>query len=200
MSNTQSTAGGVPKTLFDVIQQAKAAQSMADSDAPKTIFDVIQQAKAAKADNKSSAKTQPKTRWKTASLKTSAIIEAQTDQVTLPKSSSKTLWKTGLKKASLAEKVHESPHIASKIHWKENLEESDEQTDGVISAPEWSIFAPEKLTPKARWKKALNMIAVEKWKAKLEEIEMSAVAKSSEQLEIATNLQRKTTLVVSVIA
>ena len=198
MSNTQSTPGGVPKTLFELVQQAKA-QSMENSDAPKTIFDVIQQAKAAKADNKSSAKTQPKTRWKTASLKTSAIIEAQTDQVT-PKSSSKTLWKTGLKKASLAKKVHESPHIASKIHWKENLEESDEQTDGVFSAPEWSIFAPEKLTPKARWKKALNMIAVEKWKAKLEEIEMSAAAKSSEQLEIATNIPRKTTLVVSVIA
>ena len=64
-SNSQSnTEGGVPKTLFDVIQQAKS-QSMENSSAPKTIFDVIQQAKAAKT-NSIGDKT---------SLKTSAIIE-----------------------------------------------------------------------------------------------------------------------------
>ena len=73
------------------------------------------------------------------------------------------------------------------------MEENEHSRDGVFSAP-------EKLTPKARWKKALNMIAVEKWNAKLEEIEKLAAAKSSEPLEIATNLPRKTTLVVSVIA
>ena len=50
------------------------------------------------------------------------------------------------------------------------------------------------------WKTALNKIAVEKWKAKLEEIETLAMAKSSELPEIATNLPRKTILFVSAIA
>lgn len=74
---------------------------------------------------------------------------------------------------------------------KENLEEI-EQPDGIF-------FAPEKISPKARWKKAMNMIAVEKWKAKLEEIEKLAAAKLSELPEIAT-LSRKTFLFVSAIA
>ena len=74
---------------------------------------------------------------------------------------------------------------------EENLEEI-EQPDGVF-------FAPEKISPKARWKKAMNMIAVEKWKAKLEEIEKLAAAKLSELPEIAT-LSRKTFLFVSAIA
>ena len=44
------------------------------------------------------------------------------------------------------------------------------------------------------------LIAVEKWKAKLEEIETLAMAKSSELPEIATNLPRKTILFVSASA
>ena len=187
-SNSQSnTEGGVPKTLFDVIQQAKS-QSMENSSAPKTIFDVIQQAKAAKTNS-----TGDKT-----SLKTSAIIEnVQTDHS--PKQSSKSLWKTGLKKASLAEQINdESPHKASKIHWKENLEESSKEQS--IDGEVFISAHPENISPKAHWKKALNMIAVEKWKAKLEEIERLAAAKMLHQLEIAENLPRKTTLVVSVIA
>ena len=185
-SNSQSnTEGGVPKTLFDVIQQAKS-QSMENSSAPKTIFDVIQQAKAAKTNS-----TGDKT-----SLKTSAIIEnVQTDHS--PKQSSKSLWKTGLKKASLAEQMNESPHKASKIHWKENLEESSKEQS--IDGEVFTSAHPENISPKARWKKALNMIAVEKWKVKLEEIERLAASKMLHQLEIAEK-QRKTTLVVSVIA
>ena len=183
-SNTEG--GGVPKTLFDVIQQAKS-QSMENSSAPKTIFDVIQQAKAAKTNP-----TVDKT-----SLKTSAIIEnVQTDHS--PKQSSKSLWKTGLKKASLAEQMNESPHKASKIHWKENLEESSQEQS--IDGEVFISAHPENISPKARWKKALNMIAVEKWKVKLEEIERLATAKLLHQLEIAESLPRKTTLVVSVIA
>ena len=75
------------------------------------------------------------------------------------------------------------------------MEENEHSRDGVFSAP-------EKLIPKARWKKALNMIAVEKWKAKLEEIEKLAAVKSLELPEIATvNLPpRKTILFVSASA